>query len=212
MVHVTDLIRPGMISPEGFRFKPQFRREQSRTGGGSTLLKDFGTPLWVADYTTVIMRNADALALEARLNRIEDTMGTFRAHDVRQPFPRHHADGVFDDTGKIASISSDRSKISLYNLPAGMQLSEGDYLSFQATGWASLHQFGRDVTADEHGVTVQFEIVPHLWFSVVADTPVVLKRPYTVMQLLPNSIASTPAGPLDSLVSFQGIQVPFAGE
>lgn len=208
MVHIPDLIPDGLIAADGYKFSLMYRQEQSRMSSGITLVKDFGTPLFVMEATTHALLNDDVLELEAKIERLDNGLGTFTAWDVRKPFPKLHPKGDFADTAKIATVGSDKKSLSLYDLPPNFKLSVGDYLSFQSTGWASLHRVVSPVTADENGATLQFEVRPHLWFSAVADTPVRLRKPSTVMGLLPNSVIVTPVNSLCSSVSFKAIQVP----
>lgn len=211
MVHVPDLIRDKLIVPDGYRFALLYRQEYSRQANGISIPKDMGRPIWTMDATTKPMPHDEALAFEAKMETLDGGLGTFNAWDVRKPYPSAYRNGDFADTGKIATIASNRKALSLYNLPGSFALSVGDYLSFQGYGWASLHRIVQAVTANGSGVTTQFEIRPHLWFTVDVDTPVVLKKAFTVMSIIPGSITPSQNDALHSVVTFQAYQVPYSG-
>ena len=211
MVHVPDLIRDKLIVPDGYKFALLYRQEYSRQANGITIPKDMGRPIWTMDATTKPMPHDEALAFEAKMETLDGGLGTFKAWDVRKPYPSAYPNGDFADTGKIAAIGGNRKSLSLYDLPGNFVLSIGDYLSFQGYGWASLHRIGQSITANSSGVTGQFEIRPHLWFTVDVDTPVTLKRPSTVMSIMPGSITPSQYDALHSVLSFQAYQVPYSG-
>lgn len=208
MAHISDLITDGRIAPTSFKFSLLYRQEYSRQASGVTIPKDMGRPLWMMEASTIVMPHHEALAFEAKMEMLDGGLGTFNAWDVRKPYPSAYPNGDFPDTGKIATIGSNRKSLSLYNLPGSFALSIGDYLSFQGHGWASLHRIVQAVTANGSGVTAQFEIRPHLWFNVDVDTPVVLKRAFTIMSVEPGSITPTQVDALHSTLSFRAFQVP----
>lgn len=180
------------------------RQELSRTAGGQTYGKDLGPALWFADYTTAPLPADVALDFEARLNALNGVIGTFEAYDLRRAYPRAHSDGDFIDGGKINSVNG--AKISLKDLPPGLHLSVGDYVSLEVQGRRVLHQVVEAATADGSGVTAEFEVQPAPWPGTAIDIAVTLKRPSCRMALLPQSITTRTAG-LHTTISFKAGQV-----
>jgi hypothetical protein len=208
MAHVANVITPGLISPDGYSFKLLRRQEYSRQANGVTIGKDFGTPIWTLQCTTIPMDRHDAAAFEVKLDMLEGVLGTFDAWDSRKPYPRYYPTGDFDDGAKIGSIGLQYKSISLYDLPSNFRISAGDYISFEANGWASLHRATQDATANESGVTGLFGVRPSLWYSVDVNTPVKLKMASTVMRMAPNSVTTQQVGGVLTTVSFSAFQVP----
>lgn len=200
----TDILTPFLFANQSLRLSS--RQEFSRMASGVTIGKDFGSALWMADYTTVAMPNDDALVLEAKLNSLDGVIGTFEAGDIRRPYPKAHANGAFGDTGVIASVNANNKALSLSGLNAGMTLSVGDYLSFDYGGARALHQVVEAVVANGLGATSEFEVRPHLRPGWSLGTAVKLKLPKGVFVLVPDSIASATVGPMDSTISFKAMQ------
>lgn len=124
---------------------------------------------------------------------------TARPELIKHSYPRQHSDGDFTDSGKINTVNG--AKVSLKELPAGLQLSAGDYLSLEVQGRRVLHQALEAVTADEDGETEEFEVRPAPWPGTAADIAVSLKKPSCRMALLPQSITTKTAG-LHTTISF----------
>jgi hypothetical protein len=180
------------------------RQELSRTAGGTTYGKDLGPALWFADYTTAPLPTDAALDFEARLNALNGVIGTFDTYDLRRPYPRAHSDGDFVDSGKINSVNG--AKISLKDLPPGLHLSVGDYVSLEVQGRRVLHQLVEAATANGSGVTPEFKVQPAPWPGTIADVAVILKKPSCRMALLPQSITTRTAG-MYTTISFKAGQV-----
>jgi hypothetical protein len=112
-------------------FWPMYRQELSRTAGGSSQAKDFGTPLWRASFTTAPIALADVGPAEAALISLNGSTGSFLGRDIRRPYPQAYADGVFSDTATIGALDSGNAfMLALADLPFGFQLTAGDYLGF----------------------------------------------------------------------------------
>ena len=173
------------------------RQELSRTAGGKTQVKDFGSPLWRAQFTTARMDRRDqAAAFEAAMMSLNGSAGSFLAHDVRYPFPRAHRDGAFADTGTILTLFADDAfQIRLGKLPPGLTLSRGDYLGFRY-GANQSHALHRVVSgggpADALG-RVLLTVFPAIRPGAAAGAPVTLKRAPCEMILEPGG--SPPAMP-----------------
>src|SRR5947209_7413465 len=124
----TDILTPFYFSSQAFRLVS--RQDLSRLASGRVIGKDFGPALWLADIATVAIPNDDALTFEAKLNSLDGVINAFEAGDIRRPYPKAFANGVFSDTGVLASVDTSNKAMSLSGLPAAFALSVGDYLSF----------------------------------------------------------------------------------
>ena len=201
---IAEVLSTVGIAPEGYRFALQHRQETSRSANGVTYVKDFGAPIWSMAATTQALIIDDALSFEALLEALDGGLQTFNAWDARRRLPRLYPDGNFADTGILLSASG--TSISLSQLPAGLQLSRGDYLCFPVGTEMSLHQVVQPVTASVSGQTGAFEIRPPIWPGTVAGAAVKLKNPYTIMSMVPGSITKTQSGALHTSISFQAYQ------
>jgi len=190
------------------KFMLMERQEFSRQASGITRGKSFGSALWSVSYTSTPQRHRDAVDHEAILNSLDGVINEFYAHDLRRPFPRAHADGVFDDTGEIASLNVNNKALALKALPAGFVLSRGDYLAFDyGTGPSrALHQVMETVTADGSGETPEFEVRPHIRPGAAVDAPVMLKTPSARFILVPASLQPSMGDPRTTSLTFSAIQ------
>lgn len=191
-------------------FWPMMRQELSRQGGGTTQGKDLGSPLWRASFVTAPKVRADVAVIEAALISLNGVVGSFLAHDVRRPFPKAYADGVFADTSTIGALDGANAfMIGLTGLPAGFILSPGDYLAFDyGTGPSkALHMVMSGVTADGAGTTVNFEVFPSIRPGALIGAPVTLKRPSCEMLLEPGQAAPSIHEMTASAVTFSAVQI-----
>ncbi len=192
-------------------FWPLWRQELSRTGGGATQAKDFGTPLWRASFTTAPIALADVGPAEAALISLNGSTGSFLARDIRRPYPQAHADGVFSDSGTIGTLDGGNAfMLSLADLPVGFQLTAGDYLGFSygARPSLALHVVAAaPPAADGLGDTASFEVFPAIRPGALVGAAVTLKKPSCEMILEPGAQAPGIVGLTASAVSFSGIQI-----
>jgi hypothetical protein len=195
----TDIFAPYYFSAQSFRLVS--RQETSTQASGVVRGKDLGSALWVGDWTTIVLTNADAVAFEAKLNSLDGATNAFAAGDVRNPYPRLYADGVFTDSGTLASVNTNNKAITLAGLASGFTVSAGDYLSFAYGGSQALHQ-----VVETGLVSAEFEVRPHLRPGFTIGSAVTLKMPTANFTMLPGSIQTQSQGPVDSVVSFKAIQ------
>jgi hypothetical protein len=205
----TDILTAVAFADQGFDLMSL--QELSRQANNITRGKDFGSALWMATYTTDKLLNDDAVAYEALLNSLDGVINPFMAGDLRRLYPRLHADGAFADTGVIDTIDDNNKALRIGSLPAGLQLSVGDYLAF---GYGSdptsraLHQVMEAATADAEGLTPLFEVRPHIREGWVNDPPiaVALKQPRAEFVLMPGSIDKRMQGGRYSVITFKAVQ------
>lgn len=183
------------------------RQEMSRQGSGRTIGKDFGSAIWVVNYTTKPLNNDDAGAFEAALDSLDGVVQTFEACDLRKVMPREYPTGACND-GVLLSVNANNKALALSGLVAAQIVSAGDYLSFTYGTSRALHRVVETVTADGSGVTGQFEVRPHIrpGWTLSPSTVVKLKNPRGIFALVPGSISARPGGALHTVISFQGVQ------
>jgi hypothetical protein len=187
-------------------FQPVPRQEYSRLASGVTIGKDFGSALWFATYVTDVMRNDDAVAYEALLDALDGVIQPFEAFDLRRPNPRLYTDGSASN-GVLNTVNANNKALSLSGLHAGQVVSTGDYLSFDYAGNRALHRVQETVTANGSGLTVEFEVRPHLRAGWALSSAVNLKAPRGIFTLVPQSVTPKQASPPTfATLSFQAVQ------
>lgn len=205
---ITELMDICQYSPEGQPWELMRRQEFSRTAGGRTIGKDLGGPLWSGGFSTVPLHIDDMLDFEAVLNSLDGVIGSFEARDLRRPYPRAHADGAFNDTGTIFSVTNNKA-IRLAGLDIGFEISRGDYMHFDYGGNRQLLQAMESATATSGGVTPEFEVRPHLPVDLPLSPAiaVTLKKPSAICSIVPGSISKRMISGIHGVVSFQAMQV-----
>lgn len=205
---LTGLMSLCEYSPSGRPWELVHRQEFSRTAGGRTIGKDLGGPLWAGGFSTIPLHIDDMLDVEAVLNSLDGVIGTFEARDLRRPYPREHADGVFNDTGVIQSVQNNKA-ISLAGLDIGFKISRGDYLHYDYAGRRYLHQAMENATAVSGGTTALFEVRPHLPSNMVLSPAisVTFKNPSAICSLIPGSVSKSMISGIHGTVSFQAVEI-----
>ena len=192
-------------------FDLTYRQEQSRTGGGRTIVKDLGTPLWSAAYQSRAMRANELDRWKALLNSLDGGVQTFKGYPLSRVYPIAYPNGswptgqAFDGhTADINTIGSNNKSIAAKLLPAGFLLSVGDYIR---VGTARLYQVMEDALASGAGITPTFELRPHLAPGTAVDDAISVYRPYCLMTIVPGSI-STSSDPRTGrgAISFQAME------
>lgn len=196
-------------------FEPMWRQEQSRTAGGTTYVKDLGSPLWMLSAQSRQLRINELDYWRARLNAMENGIAQFRGYSMSRCFPIAYprgswpTGGAFDgQSAVLLSVGTNRKSISVGGLPAGFAFSVGDYVQI---GESDLHQVMESAQADADGETVMFEVRPHIWASVDGGDspplPVRVKRPSCLLTIVPGSVQSQ-ADPQtgEGAVSFQAVE------
>jgi hypothetical protein len=181
---LQNLITDDLIEEVVFRLK--YRQEFSRQGDGRTIAKDIGPPIWVARFTTSPLPLPQVLALEARLNSLQGSMGEFEAFDVRL-------------VGQVGSRTITDQTASTFTLNNTFNLNIGEYLSVPyASGFVGFHQI---VGIDGNVVDVVPPVRPGN--GDVANT----FKPKVIMTLEPDTIETSQYNSLNSRVSWEGRQV-----
>lgn len=159
-----------------------FRQEFSRTAGGSTLAKDFGTPLWRANFATRSLKPNELDAWRARLKALEGSLQQFMGRPFSRCYPIAYPDGAgLGDVGnvKIASINENNKAYRLSGLPAGYQTSVGDYQQVGTKLYQVVDVVGQDI-----------EVRPHLAPGTAVGNVVAVVKPSVPMLIMPGTLTS----------------------
>lgn len=207
----SDVFSGVRFAPDGYRFQLMQRQEFSRQANGITRGKDFGSALWIANYSTLPLDIDDALDFEAILNSLDGVLGSFYAGDLRRPYPRLDPKGeaIAGSNPQISWFGVNGKSLALSGLPPGYVLSRGDYLSFDYGAGPSraYHQVMEPATADGSGETGGLELRPHIRPGAIVGASVTLAKPTAVMSLLPGSIEQRMIDGINTVISFQAIQI-----
>ena len=185
----------------------QFQQELSSQGSGGVIAKDMGPALWMADIQTASLKNHLLEELEAAIESLQGSIGTFYCYDTKRWYPKLDPGGSIlgASTVKINSVP-DNISLSLKGLPAGYVISRGDRFHFTYnTTSRAYHRALETVTANGSGVTAAFAVSPYLRTGAAADQDVTLIKPSAIMRLVPGSHTISP-GILSSL-QFKAQQV-----
>lgn len=203
----ADILSIGSVVQLSFRLVSL--QEIARSAGGVIAAKDMGPAIWQIEATTIPRTPDDEVTFEAALHSLDGSVRTFSAYDLRRPYPLAHATGLFDDSGYLHTVDSDKTRIRIGGLPENLTLSPGDYLAFDYGGSRALHQVVESAVASGGGLTPLFEVRPHIrsGYSTGTGTPVTLKRASGIFALTPDGISIQSSGPRVWSATIKAIQV-----
>lgn len=160
---------------------PYHRQQVSRTVGGKSLSRNFGTQLWRANFITTPMLLQDAMDLETDILALDGALGWIAIFDPRRRRPREYASGAL--TGyAYASITTNRHII---NLTVGATaLSKGDYFSFTHDGSQYLHRITNMVTA------TQAQVWPAMSLNAPDTSGIVVDKAFARFQMEDSTVNS----------------------
>lgn len=192
------------------KWLPQDNRQYSGMGSGQILQADLGPSLWTGEVTLREYYHAEARRIEAKLNAVIRSIGSFYLYDPRHRGPTLDSDGAIlgSATVQIASLP-DAKSMTLKGLPAGYTLSVGDYLSFDYGSPArrAFHEICEDVTADGTGVTPAFEVNPVIRTGAAVDDVVTLVKPAMKCIIRPGTLdVGSTENVVTTAISFSVVQ------
>ncbi|KFL24996.1 hypothetical protein JP74_21770 [Devosia sp. 17-2-E-8] len=180
-------------------FSLLWRQEQSRQANGRTRVKDFGSPLWQASYSSRTLSPNELDHWRARLDVLENGLLTFSGYSLSRCFPIAYPNGSwptgedFDGVSAVIhTLGANNKSLRVTSLPQGYRFSIGDMLQVTtATGRKYLFRADETAMADSFGLTTTFEVRPHFPVGVSIGDTVSVKRPGVPMVLMPGSISSS---------------------
>jgi hypothetical protein len=181
-------------------FELGWRQEQSRHASGRTRVKDFGSPLWQAQYQSRPLSRRQLSYWRARLDAAENGLVTFTAYDMSRCRPMAHQGSGTLPVGELHTIDDNDKAVRVDNL-TGITLSVGDMIQI-GTG---LYRVQEAATAAS-GLTPLFEVRPHLWAGTAVGDEVVIERPSCLMTVVPGSIQASSDMSGRGAISWQAIE------
>lgn len=160
--------------------------EMSETGSGEILTARNGTRLWGGSVVLVPEQHADADAVVALVELLQDAGGTFLANDPVRRFPIADPAGaaIGAQTFSLTTIASNRREITIAASGGGVTLSRGDHLSFV---YGSRYYYGRVITGAAAAASVTVEVVPHVPEDATTGGAVHLSDPRMTALIVPNT-------------------------
>ena len=186
----------------------------SALGSGEWLTHELGSPLHEAEVRIARMSHARAEQLRARLRAL-DGGAHFYLCNPTMLYPQADPGGTILGSASvvIASISANRKALTLSGLPAGYVVTTGDYLhvDYGTPSRRALIQAVEGTIANGSGVTVVFEVRPHLRPGITAGLAVSLKKPAAKVKIVPGSVRIETVTTLLSQLRFTARQTLAAG-
>ncbi len=168
------------------------QEEYSGLGSGEFLAADLGPKIWKAEVSIMDLRHADAAEVQALIESMDGSMGTFYLFDPRKQYPRFDPGGVILGVSNpvIASIGAHRKSLTVSGLPSGYKLSVGDLFHHDYGSnpvRRALHRVAEVATANGGGTTNTFEVRPHLKAGAAVGQAIALIKPAPKMKIIPGS-------------------------
>jgi hypothetical protein len=196
-----ELLRVDYVAPEA----------SGRVGGVQA-----GFPLWQANWSFSRMPQSNSDEWRAWLSGMRGQTRRFIGRDLARPLPRAYMEtGLPGGFGGAASswsstINADGDcELTLNGLPAGFQISQGDYTDFRYDAteeaiedlpWRALVRSTENVVADGSGVAT-FIVEPPVPSAVPLDAVAHLDEPGCIMALV---LDQTSLEPVDRLYAVLG--------
>ncbi len=172
-----DLLRKHRI-----KFRLNEPTETNRLANGEVITASLGAALWVGEVTCFQSHYSDAQEIEARLDKLQRPGEFFEAYDPRFTGPKSDPDGSLLGAASpvISGLGGDNKTLTISGLPAGYDLTAGDYLGWQygtdPVRYA-LHRIEVGATASAGGITPAITVSPHIRPGVSPGAAVSLIRP-----------------------------------
>lgn len=198
------------IGIESVNWRLQENKEYSGQGSGAVLESNLGPSLWMADISTRPWNANKAREIEAMINIVQRSNGSFLLHDPRRCYPSRDPNGLII-AGSNVQINSlpTPATLSLKGLPANYQLRRGDYLAFtyaSAPTRYALHEVAENISANAGGVTAAFEVSPFIRSGAAVNNAVTLVKAAAKFIVVPGSLRTNMAGPSRTVVYFSAVQ------
>jgi hypothetical protein len=194
------------LRPRSVVFDLERLTEVGRTRGGTVMTREIGPALWRGEVRLGLLNSRQASKALALIRALEAPGASFLAYRPNQIGPAADPLGTTLGASVVTVTGVNGSLISLGGLPAGYELTPGDYLSFDYGSnpvRLGFHEVIEGVSADGAGDTAQFQIGPTLRPGLSVGTQVRLVKPYFKAVITPGSVNSgTTTGRNTSGVSF----------
>lgn len=184
-----DLIESGVFWRRSFRLR--YRQEVSRVASGGSIRKDFGRPLWMAEYSTKVLRPNQVSAMRARIDALDGGIQTFKGYDPARCRPIAYPEKVglpagSTGTGRLSAIFPDNKRIQINELVEGYTITAGDLIQI---GDGDLYSVVQGGVAASTGVIEEIEVRPFLWTGTAVGSTISFIQPGCLMAIDPGSIS-----------------------
>ncbi len=200
---MIDPIQLPLVDFTSCTFDPIQPRDVERMEGRFTEAQNFGTPYWVASYTTGWLEQEQYGLMDAFMMQANNSGQTFLAYDPFRPRPIfYNADfkplsgvkagggGSFNGDANL-SVITNPTTISVNGLPAGFRLLPGDYIEIRKSPTLrSLHRIMTAATADASGLVALTIRYPLDTETFTLPCTVHLEKPACLMQIDPGSVSA----------------------
>lgn len=194
-----------------------YQQAQSITGGAQPNVADLGPAYWVFDYTFGIHGREMIAAFSAWLSSLDGGLRAFKAVPIRggklYKWPLSRPTGFtgllvsavqWTGLGNLSAIATGKEAVTINQLPNGLVLNPGDYISFAVGSKQHLHQIVEGGTVASNAVTVG--VRPYVRPNATTSVSVRFESPYCDAVIM-----GKPSKPQDDRttgsVSFQAAQV-----
>ncbi|QIG67370.1 hypothetical protein EVB39_041 [Rhizobium phage RHph_TM3_3_9] len=169
--------------------RPQRNDEVEGIGSGQIITAELATPLWSVEIETPVSLFDQGRRVRAVLNDLNRPGQKFDVYDPIAQYPRSDPDGSIlgTSTVQIDTVGTDGT-ITLKGLPAGYQISAGDFMQIDFAGRRGFFEASQDATASSGGVTGAFRVFPTISAATPVNTTVILKQPKIQCQMIPSEL------------------------
>lgn len=173
-------------------FVPQYAQSHALTGGGPNAV-DLAPVLWRGAWTIDVITREDAGIWSAWLASLRGGLKTFKGVPPKRRWPLKYprgfgglnvagGGGAFSGAGNLSAIGVNRDTITVNQLPAGLILNPGDFVSIVVGTRQHLHMIVEGgVSSGAGAVTVTVE--PTIRPNAVTGVAALLEAPYCEMGL-----------------------------
>lgn len=166
-------------------------QEISGLRSGQIVVADLAPKYWEFDISVITMDSDTARRVQAVIESLGGSIGSFYLGDPRAAYPAADRGGVMlgASTVQIASLNSNNYELTLKGLPPGYKLTPGDMLDFDygSPSKRALHRIYYGGIADGSGVTPVLRVAPHIEPGAAVDAVVTLIQPSALVKMVPGS-------------------------
>lgn len=193
------------------QLRPMRQVQINNLGGGEILQAEIAPTLWAGSVSLAAMPKRSAARIQARLGALSAPGRSFEAYKAHQIGPDSDRMGaaLAGRTIKISAFSVSALGLRLSGLPAGFDVSEGDFLSFEYDPGRGVHRAFHQVvvggTANAAGTfSADLEVSTPIRPGAAIGAVVQLVRPSLLAVLVPGSVGyGTTVGNTTAGISFE---------
>lgn len=192
------------------KWRLQDHREASGLGSGQIIQVDLAPQLWTGEAELYERYHSDMRAIEAKLNALVRSMGTFYLYDPRLRYPSTDPTGTLLAAYTNIQIAAfDAKSMSLKNCRPNFTIPAGSYLSFDygsSPTRRAFHELAETATTNGSGTSSTFEVSPFIRPGAAVGQVVTLLKPAMRCLIVPGSLQAQSVRAMTSTVSFSVVQ------